>query len=345
MGRQLLHLLLSIAVMATDSLSSPYEKMKKEILEMYAKEDLVQNEMHCPDMFTLVSDKCIYFASFMQESRAAGKQVCHSLGGELAAIKTATQLQNIIEEIEQRGLAQADFWIDGTFNGTSWNFTNGEPVPLGTPFWYATESEFTPNNDTATSCASITTDSGFLMKDVPCEEKYSPICEHDPIALNQPKEDQEKEKDLKAAKINCPPFFTALNGYCIAFVTFFSSSWATAKQTCHSFTTNSSLLLPTDIELLRSIYLYLHKEALYGYTFWIGATDEGHEGVWKNTENQIIDIKAPFWGNSETEFTMEPDGDQTENCLALTSPGQHYFRDQDCSELYNPLCVAPPLMN
>ncbi|XP_064112470.1 uncharacterized protein LOC135219546 [Macrobrachium nipponense] len=333
MGHQLLHLLLSIAVMAKASPPATY-----------ASEDAIQNETLCPDMFAPVGDQCIYFASFMQEGRAAGKQVCHSLGGELAAIKTATQLQNIIAEIEQRELSHANFWIDGAFNGTSWNFTNEEPVPLGTPFWYATEEEHSPKNDSTFNCVSITSDSGFLMNDVACDEEHSPLCEHVPLGFNQPEEDQEEAKDPKDEDIRCPSMFTRVLNTCIAFITFFKGSWETAKQTCHSFTDKSSLLLPTDVELLREIYLYLHAEGLDGFDFWIGATDAGHEGVWKDTSGHIIEINAPFWGNSnKPEFIMEPDGDTTENCLALTSNGLHYFRDEDCSSTYNLLCVAPPL--
>ncbi|XP_066938172.1 macrophage mannose receptor 1-like [Macrobrachium rosenbergii] len=347
MGHQMLHLLLSIvSVVATDSLPSSHEETNAQILEKNVRDDPVQNETLCPSMFMPVGNTCLSFVVLVQDIRAASKQLCHSLGGELVAIKTANKLQNIMEEIERRELTHTDFWIDGTFDGTSWNFSNGEPVPLGTPFWYATESEFRPNNDTAASCASITPDSGFLTKDVSCEEKYSPICEHEPIALNQPKEGQETVKDQESGNISCPPFFVDLSGCCIAFITWFSASWTTAKETCVLFAPEASLFLPTDIELLRTIYLYLHEEEIDGSSFWIAATDEGHEGVWKDTEGNIIEIKAPFWGNSDKEgFTLEPDGNSTENCLALTAEGQHYFRDRDCSLSYNLLCISPSFIN
>ncbi|XP_064112469.1 uncharacterized protein LOC135219545 isoform X2 [Macrobrachium nipponense] len=345
MGHQLLHLLLSIAVVATDSLPSSNEGTNAQILEKNARNDPVQNETLCPNMFTPVGNTCLSFIFLVQDIRAASKQLCHSLGGELAAIKTATQLQHIMEEIERRELAHVNFWIDGAFDGTSWNFTNEEPVPMGTPFWYATETKASPKNDSTLSCVSITSDSGFLMNDVSCEEKYSPLCEHEPLAFNQP-EDQEMVKDLESGSISCPPFFVDFSGNCIAFITWFSASWTTATETCVLFAPESSLFLPTDIELLRTIYLYLHAEGIDGSSFWIAASDNGHEGVWEDTEGNIIEIKAPFWGNSDKEgFTLEPDGNSTENCLALTAEGQHYFRDKDCNLSYNLLCTSPPMIS
>ncbi|XP_068220653.1 uncharacterized protein [Palaemon carinicauda] len=344
MGYQILYLLLTIAVVTSKASPQPYEDIISQIMKESAEEEPTQNGTACPPMFSLIGGKCLYFASFVQQNQVACRQVCHSLEGELAAIRTATELQEIIREIERRGLVEMGFWIDGTFDGTEhWNFSNTDLVPLGTPFWYAAEDKQpSPTNDPLLKCASINKDSGFLMKDMDCERHFSPLCERAPVSLDESEEDQEEETDhLEAENIICPPFFVDISGNCIAFITWSEIPWVAAKQTCNAITSGSELLMTQDIELLRLLYNYLHEEGLDGHNFWIGATDVDAEGVWIHNGSEVV-IEAPFWGNSDLGG-MEPDGKDAENCLALTSAGQHYFRDKSCDEPYNPMCTVKPL--
>ncbi|KAG7173449.1 macrophage mannose receptor 1-like isoform X1 [Homarus americanus] len=284
----------------------------------------------CEEPFVAVGDQCLYFATFASIPHLEAHQMCHSVGGELAAILTATRLYNIIHYIYNNGLDDRHFWIDGADQEQEgdWRSSSGAPIPRGTPFWEATVGGQQPDNYHEEDCLELPAGYCFYMNDVNCLYSLVPLCE-------QPS--QLKQTTAVTTEVNCPTFFVNVGGLCLSFVTWASQNWADARQSCHGI--SGELATITDIEDLRAIYVYIHQEEIAGHSFWLGASDEASEGLWTWTDGQHVTMGSPFWGYTNEHYTLEPDGGSAENCLLLNAEGYHYFRDASCNLLANPLCL------
>ncbi|XP_066938184.1 uncharacterized protein [Macrobrachium rosenbergii] len=305
----------------------------------------------CPSLFQLVGDQCLYFGIIMQTDKKGAQQFCDTFQGHLVAIRKATAIRKIYLQIRNRGYEDKGFWIDGSKDGHgNWNFSNGGGnLPMGTPFWGASEEFSFPGNGTDLKCVAITNDSGFYIKDISCSNKtLSPICEVSPISEDLADENTDADEDsateIDSSDITCPTFYVNLPGtsICTAFATWANVSWDDARQICQGL--QGDLFTFIDVEWHRSLYEYLQAEVINTFSFWIGGvknnvTWEWHDGV-------PIPRGPPYWGLSDKmDPVLEPDGDDIdeEDCVAMTSEGKHYLRDKNCLELYSPMCVTMPI--
>ncbi|KAK7072714.1 hypothetical protein SK128_023043 [Halocaridina rubra] len=337
---QNLVIVLVLIVQISDAVPEEYLErlgdLKHEIFDaLNEPEDVFENgestfteNPSCPLPFITVGNQCLYFATFAEQTQQESRQICHSLGAELVSIKTATHMLDIIDHIKDNDLGGKNYWIDGSDEeeeGT-WLFTSRELVPKGTPFWMATEMENAPDGGPFENCIAITSEFGYFMNDMDCSTLMSPLCEYNEV-----------EKDA----VGCPPFFVDVDGSCIAFIIWADETWVESRQTCHGLSGEHASV--NVIELLRGIYEYVHMEGISSHSFWIGGSDENFEGLWRWTNGDFIPTGAPWWGSSNVDGMMlEPDGGQAEDCLALTTEGFHYFRDKNCTDLYNPMCITEP---
>lgn len=230
----------------------------------------------CSSPFEIVGDQCIFIDVITRETQQESRQVCHSLGGELVAIKTATQLKNIIHNIYARGFQDRDFWIDGSDaeEEENWRFSTGGAVPMATPFWVASEIVHMPDNEFGIEdCAVLLWRYSYLMNDASCNRSLSAICEHNPELKAT-----DSIMEQQPLYIECPPFYVDIWGECLSFLTWEEGTWYDARQSCSSL--SGQLASINDIEQLRALYLYVHREGISSHSFWLGGSDAAEEGRW-----------------------------------------------------------------
>ncbi|XP_068220651.1 uncharacterized protein [Palaemon carinicauda] len=335
--------LLSVVVATASALPQPSD----EAVQRDPPSAVVGGGITCPAMFLPVGDQCLYFGTFMLTDQKGSAQICSSVapGAHLVSIRTPTQMKKIISEIIKKQYDSLGFWIDGTTDGGGvWNFTSGDLLPMGMPFWAASETIKYPVDDPNFKCAAITHDSGFYIENVDCTDRLSPICEAQPTAVDLEGGHTDVDGGAEIVSVNaaCPPFYINLEGtpICTAFAIWASVSWSDARQICEGL--QGELFTGMNIEYYRMIYDYLHQEGIDTFSFWIGGSKD-EEGKWIWSDGLPVPKAAPFWGLSDTpEHILEPDGDG-EGCLAMTAEGEYYFRDKQCSAHYSPLCAAMAL--
>ncbi|KAK7084208.1 hypothetical protein SK128_019198, partial [Halocaridina rubra] len=69
------------------------------------------------------------------------------------------------------------------------------------------------------------------------------------------------------------------------------------------------------------------------HNYWLGASDQEEEGLWKFVNNQPVPMGTPFWGPGE------PNGGEANNCAILNQSNNHYWYDVDCGNSYNAICL------
>nr|QHR93057.1 Lec4 [Macrobrachium rosenbergii] len=291
-------------------------------------------KLTCPAFFQNVGDQCLFFSFMGPTNYKSAKQFCDGLQASLIVINSTTQFENIIHFIYSQGY-ESSFWVDGSDlkNEGDWRDSHNKAVVMNTPFWLASESHYKPNNDTEANCIALESTYGFFMNDVDCESDHSALCEY-PATV-------EESVDEEKATVECPVFFVDVGGTCLAFVIWEEVVWEEANIPCIGI--EGELAILDNIQQLRDIYEYLHDHEIYEHSFWIGGSDTVTEGEWVWNDNSTVTMGSPWWGFSEHgtgNWIQEPDGNDEENCLALTSEGHHYLRDKNCSELLSPLCMV-----
>nr|AHF21000.1 C-type lectin [Penaeus japonicus] len=306
--------------------------------------NLTSEDPHCPNGYSTVGNQCLMFVTFAEGSHKDAMQVCHAASGELVAISTPTQFVHVVNHIYSQGYTGRHFWLDGSDaqQEGKWVTSSGQAVPRGTPFWAAFQDVQLPNNYNGQEhCLLMDTNLFSYLNDAPCAMKSNFICQYMPqkeeeLRDSLPATEAPTTPHSEASRGQCPTFFVEVGGLCMMFVTWAQVTWTEARQTCGD---SSDLLAITDAEVLRALYLYLHRENIADHTFWLGGSDSQEE-KWIYTTGESVPMGTPFWGLLRHDsFTQEPNGGTSENCLMLQSEGSHYFRDTSCSSRLNPLCV------
>jgi len=106
-------------------------------------------------------------------------------------------------------------------------------------------------------------------------------------------------------------------------------SWDDALNHCKYL--GGTLAVPTN-ELEQNFVANKANEILVN-NWWTGANDIGHEGTWTTPDN--ISLTYLPWG------TGQPDGDNTQNCVALDKDLNWLWNDLACSEYYTSVCELP----
>ncbi|CAL4127033.1 unnamed protein product, partial [Meganyctiphanes norvegica] len=293
----------------------------------------------CSSPFNPIGNQCLYFGNLILENHENAQAVCQSLGGHLARITEPQQLKDIVDYIVENGYGDVHYWVDGTdiVQEAQWKFSNGEAVPMGTPFWDVDNYDGTwrvqPDNKHGyQNCLQLYKPYHYYFDDFYCNVSRAILCEE--------KVEIEMNMRTNLEDISCPALFVPVSGMCLAFLTFADQTWDEARQTCASL--GGQLAKITQPQHIRDIYLYINQQGLNDDSFWIGGSDKENEGVWKFNDGSTIPSGTPFWGMGILP-AQEPDGDILENCLTLFAPGQYYFRDANCDNIFNPLCSINPI--
>ncbi|XP_069172645.1 macrophage mannose receptor 1 [Procambarus clarkii] len=280
----------------------------------------------CP--YLQLGDLCLLFVNFQNDTRDVAQALCQGFGGNLAIIKTATQLKAIMDYLYTDGDTESSYWLDGMFNNHTSQFTysSGELVPMDTPFWAARYNFSEPSGDGL--CIHLFNKEHHYLNDISCNGIHCPLCEFPFSSAN------EESKEAVA----CEAPFTAVGDMCLTFLTQEHMSWEEAVGTCTLL--GGHLAMFDDIEMLRSIYLHIHDQAIESKSFWLAGSDMITEGTWLWTNGNPVPMGSPFWGATTPAPWIEPKWNTTLNCLGLQATGKHYFRAVDCQTLQYPLCMA-----
>nr|XP_045588273.1 C-type lectin mannose-binding isoform-like isoform X2 [Procambarus clarkii] len=127
----------------------------------------------CPDPFVLLGGQCYYFHTSTTLSWQDAREYCWSMdtAADLAVVDDCHQFAIIWDHILIYYTGKW-FWVGGTDLGQEgeWYFINGNPVPMGLPFWLPGS----PNDEG--NCLDISVNSGYF-NDYPCVNKGSFICQ------------------------------------------------------------------------------------------------------------------------------------------------------------------------
>ncbi|ROT76550.1 C-type lectin [Penaeus vannamei] len=125
----------------------------------------------------------------------------------------------------------------------------------------------------------------------------------------------------------CDGGFHNIYDHCIQFRTQ-EVSWYEGKNLCSNM--GAKLAKVDDANFMYYLVKFIRNNGLDGYYYWIGASDEGHDGLFRWTDGTAVKMGTPFWGDSSDQV-QEPDSNYNHNCVFLARHDHFFFFDYDCS--------------
>nr|QGV11341.1 C-type lectin 1 [Rimicaris exoculata] len=136
---------------------------------------------------------------------------------------------------------------------------------------------------------------------------------------------------------DCPVPFQDVGGKCLYFNTLGTGTWYDMETFCHDL--KGEMVKIDSADFLYDIVQFIVDEKLSPEDYWIGATDEGHEGDWRWPDNSIVKRGTPFWGTLPYEpEVQEPAGGTVENCAFLPKRYLFFMHDWDCAKSTSVIC-------
>merc|ERR1712212_151351 len=113
----------------------------------------------------------------------------------------------------------------------------------------------------------------------------------------------------------CPLPFVRIGTMCFKFI-FIDLTFGQATVSC--VTDGGSLAAIDNADELRDFFLYVNQYGIGDTDYWIGGSDMALEDNWLWQDGSAVPMGTPFWGTrGSNATTQEPDGGDSENCLAL----------------------------
>ncbi|XP_068210774.1 C-type lectin domain family 17, member A-like [Palaemon carinicauda] len=131
----------------------------------------------------------------------------------------------------------------------------------------------------------------------------------------------------------CPdPYVPLDQALCIYVDPFVGYNYKDTIALCKSH--GGDILMIDDCYTLGLVYDFIDSQAVTaGKHYWLGASDEQAEGIWKFVDNRPVPMGTPFWG------TTEPNNGPTYNCAILHASYNHQWYDIPCTGTYFPICL------
>jgi Lectin C-type domain len=268
-----------------------------------------------------------YYLSRVALTPPAASMACKSFGMNLASPKNQAEyntLQNLLADLLVpssaaiavfRSSADKNIWLDGDGN------TKNYKIP-----WYDDSSWDATTNE---NCAVFTPLTDSPMTDVSCNTAYAFVCEDSEytffLGANSIYDQQEAEKfmdTLTSVTVDTSKFDFGFSKSSIK-LSFFD-----AKLLCQSL--QMELFTPDQLlydEIIKEVLVNIEGES----TFITGMTSMGSLDTWYSVVNGKVLDDVIKW--SDDEFISE--------CSALvkSSQGELYYKDVDCSEKNNFICL------
>ncbi|XP_047498045.1 hepatic lectin-like [Penaeus chinensis] len=74
----------------------------------------------------------------------------------------------------------------------------------------------------------------------------------------------------------------------------------------------------------------------YNHNYWIGATEVGHEGIFRWQDGTKVKMGTPFWGIHQG--AQEPNGGDLETCVFMNKNNFMYWADAHCTDRFSVIC-------
>nr|XP_053656906.1 C-type lectin domain family 4 member D-like [Cherax quadricarinatus] len=137
------------------------------------------------------------------------------------------------------------------------------------------------------------------------------------------------QKFIMKGEVSCESPYQEVGGRCM-FVDFLNKgTWNDMRNHCKSL--GGDLVKLNDPAVYNALILHIHGSGFPLVYYWIGGTDEGHEGLWVWIDQEPIQMGTPYWANAGCDNDQMPNGGTGQNCLALDYVFNMYFNDLGCS--------------
>ncbi|XP_042893958.1 CD209 antigen-like protein C [Penaeus japonicus] len=139
-----------------------------------------------------------------------------------------------------------------------------------------------------------------------------------------------------ATNPQCPPGFHVIYGRCVQFRTEIGT-WKEMKNEC--FNEDAEMVKVDDENFMYYLVEFINDNGLDGHRYWIGASDEDHEGTFTWTDGTEVKMGTPFWGDGGDQV-QEPDVGSSENCVGLAREDHFFFFDYPCDAKRSVICES-----
>ncbi|KAK8753379.1 hypothetical protein OTU49_004165 [Cherax quadricarinatus] len=136
--------------------------------------------------------------------------------------------------------------------------------------------------------------------------------------------------------VSCESPFQEVGGRCLYVDVYNTGSWDVMRSNCRSV--GGDLAVLNDAEVYSALIRYIHGSGFPDLTYWIGATDEGHEGLWLWIDQEPVQLGTPYWANYGCDNNQMPTGEDNQNCAVLDSSYHLYFNDLNCNSNHYSVC-------
>ncbi|KAK7075454.1 hypothetical protein SK128_005120, partial [Halocaridina rubra] len=134
--------------------------------------------------------------------------------------------------------------------------------------------------------------------------------------------------------VECTHPYQDIGGRCLYIDPWVKGSMVSMRELCQYH--NGDLLWlddTNDCDFYRALLDHLHTNNLNEKDYWIGITDEGHEGEWRYLKNNAVArLGAPYW------HAGNPSEVEGENCAVMYKGNAFYWIDVKCDAEYYSIC-------
>ncbi|XP_037788496.1 C-type lectin domain family 4 member E-like [Penaeus monodon] len=140
----------------------------------------------------------------------------------------------------------------------------------------------------------------------------------------------------------CPEPFESVQNKCYYFELEVSRTWDNCRARCQSL--GGDLAILNTCEEFSLLVKHIHISQLEipdAFSFFVGGTDRGDEGVWYWVDGSPVKMGIPLWG--QTDNVAEPSGGTEQNCATLNKANRYYLHDGECDKNGYAICQIDPL--
>ncbi|XP_069987857.1 C-type lectin domain family 4 member D [Penaeus vannamei] len=132
----------------------------------------------------------------------------------------------------------------------------------------------------------------------------------------------------------CSLGFHNVYDHCVQFRTQ-SATWHEMSNEC--FNVGADMVKLDDANFMYYLIKFIKDNGLDDRYYWVGASDEGHEGDFRWTDGTAVKMGTPFWGYHSNNW-QEPDGGTGQNCAVLSRDDHFFLLDGDCKSRFSVIC-------
>ncbi|XP_037785905.1 perlucin-like protein [Penaeus monodon] len=130
----------------------------------------------CPSPYEPLDEtRCIFVDAYVAYTWQDTVDLCKTHGGEILTIEDCETFALVYDYVRSQDVTKGKhYWLGATDEeeeGT-WKYVNNRPIPMGVPFWSKNE----PNSGNTYNCAIMHASINHYWSDIPCGNKYNPIC-------------------------------------------------------------------------------------------------------------------------------------------------------------------------